>query len=271
MTDRRLKEFEEVQRARGALTARPLGVIPVPLDEIIGSVGRARYFPKGLSSGKGLTPSRMRRLVAALDRGEVLPAVELYRIGHEYFVADGHHRVAAARLAGAAEIDADVTVYLPETRRPEDVVARERVLFEQRTGITTIVLHEVGQYPKLERWIADHARQRGRGSYRGAAREWHTRVYEPVVQDASFKRVLRRFPTRSSGDVFVYLGDHKWIMSRAAGRDVGVPAALEDFERRLGRPGPRGFVRWLEDLTALVPRIARKTIRVARRGDGPRR
>ena len=132
-------------------------------------------------------------------------------------------------------------------------------------------MHEVGQYPKLERWIADHARQRGRGSYRGAAREWHTRVYEPVVQDASFKRVLRRFPTRSSGDVFVYLGDHKWIMSRAAGRDVGVPAALEDFERRLGRPGPRGFVRWLEDLTALVPRIARKTIRVARRGDGPRR
>ena len=81
MTERRLKEFEEVQRARGALTARPLGVIPVPLDEIVGSVGRARYFPKGLRRGSGLTPSRVKRLVAALDRGEMLPAVELYRIG----------------------------------------------------------------------------------------------------------------------------------------------------------------------------------------------
>ncbi len=271
MTERRLKEFEEVQRARHALTARPLGVIPVPLDEIVGSVGRARYFPKGLRSGSGLTPSRVKRLVAALDRGEILPAVELYRIGDEYFVADGHHRVAAARLAGAAEIDADVTVYLPETRRPEDVIARERLLFEQRTGITTIVLHEVGQYPKLERWIADVARQRGRGSFRSAAREWYAREYMPTVESPHFRRVLRRFPGRSPGDVFVYLGDHKWIMSKAAGRDVGMQAALEDFERRVAQPGPHAFARWLEELAALLPRIARKTIRMARPRGGRRR
>jgi len=264
----RLKEFEAVQRARGALTARPLGVIPVPLDEIVGSVGRARYFPKGLRSGSGLTPSRVKRLVAALDRGEVLPPVQLYRIGHEYFVADGHHRVAAARLAGAADIDADVTVYLPETHRPEDIVARERVRFEQRTGIMTIVLHEVGQYPKLERWIADHARQRQRGSFRSAAREWYARVYTPAVQDPRFRRVLGRFPGRSPGDVFVYVGDHKWIMSKAAGRDVGMPAALEDFERRLAQPGPGAFARWLEELTALLPRVARRTLRAARPRDG---
>jgi len=271
MTPRRLKEFEEVQRARGALAARPLGVIQVPLDEIVGSVGRARYFPEGLRPGSGLTPSRVKRLVAALDRGEALPPVQLYRIGHEYFVADGHHRVAAARLAGATDVDADVTVYVPETRRPEDVVARERVLFEQRTGITTIVLHEVGQYPKLERWIADDARRRQRRSFRSAAREWYARVYAPAVQDPQFRRVLRRFPGRSPGDVFVYLGDHKWIMSKAAGRDVGVPAALEDFERRLARPGPRAFARWLEELAALLPRAARRTIRVARPRDGQRR
>jgi len=255
---RRFKEFEEVQRALGALTARPLGVIPVPLDEIVGSVGRARYFPQGLREGSGLTPSRVKRLVAAVNRGEVLPPVLLYRIGHEYFVADGHHRVAAAKLLGARDIDAEVVVYLPEARRPEDVVARERVLFEQRTGITTIVLHEVGQYPKLQRWIEDVAKQRGRGSMRGAAREWYTRVYLPLIQDASFKRLRRFFPGRSAGDVFVYLADHKWIMSKAAGRDVGVPAALESFRRSLDEHSePHGFARWLEDLLLLVRR-ARK-------------
>jgi hypothetical protein len=259
---RRFKEFEEVQRALGALTARPIGVTQVPLDEIVGSVGRARYFPRGLRAGRGLTPSRVKRLVAALNRGEVLPAVLLYRIGHEYFVADGHHRVAAAALVGARDVDAEVVVYLPEARRPEDVVARERVLFEQRTGITSIVLHEVGQYPKLQRWIEDVARQRGRGSLRAAAREWYTRVYLPATQDAVFKRLRRSFPGRSAGDVFVYLADHKWIMSKAAGRDVGVRAALESFERSLDHREQSGFARWLEEL---VRRVRRRSPRTPRR------
>ncbi|HET9000888.1 MAG TPA: ParB/RepB/Spo0J family partition protein, partial [bacterium] len=154
------KEFEEAQRAHGALTTRPLGVIQVPVDEIVGSVGRARYFPHGLRPGRGLTPSRVRRLMEALNHGEVLPPVLLYRLGHEYYIADGHHRVAAAQMAGQQDVDAEVVAFLPEGRTPEDIVARERVLFEQRTGITRIVLHELGQYPKLLRWIDDYRRQR---------------------------------------------------------------------------------------------------------------
>jgi len=153
---RRFKEFEEVRRAHEALATRRLGVIQVPIAEIVGSVGRARYFPQGLRPGRGLTPSRVRRLVAALNHGEILPPIVLYRIGHEYFIADGHHRVAAARLTGQQDIDAEVMVFLPETQGPEDVVARERIHFEQRTGITNLVLHEVGQYPKLLRWIEDY-------------------------------------------------------------------------------------------------------------------
>jgi hypothetical protein len=249
MATPRLKEFEEVQRAHGALATRPLGVIQVPIAQIVGSVGRARYFPQGLRPGRGLTPSRVRRLVAALNHGEVLPPVLLYRIGHEYFIADGHHRVAAARLTGQEDIDAEVVAFLSETQRPEDVVARERVHFEQLTGITNIILHEVGQYPKLLRWIEDHKRQRGRGSLKSAAREWYARIYLPTIQDPTFRRLTRFFPDRSPGDLFVYLGDHKWIMSKAAGHDVGIPAALASFEERLrGGRGPQGFTRWLEGL-----------------------
>jgi hypothetical protein len=267
----RFQEFEEVQRALGALAARPLGVIQVPVDEIVGSVGRARYFPRGLRSGRGLTPSRVRRLVRALDHGEVLPSVLLYRIGHDYFIADGHHRIAAARLAGQQYVDAEVVAYLPETRRPEDVVARERVDFEQRTGITTIVLHDVGQYPKLLRWIEDHRRSRGQRSLRAAAREWYARTYVPTVQAPAFRRLLRRFPGRSAGDVFTYLGDHKWILSRAAGRDVGIPAALENFEQRIVHAsGAGGFTRWLEGLASILPGATRGTPRAAGRR-APRR
>lgn len=249
------KEFDDVQRALGAFVARPLGIIQVPLDDIAGSVGRGRYFPQGLRPGQGLTPSRVRRLLQALDRGEVLPPVLLYRIGHEYFIADGHHRVAAARMAGQRYVDAEVVVYLPEGRRADDVVARERLLFEQRTGITSIVLHEVGQYPKLLRWIEDYRNETGGRSLKAAARRWYARVYLPALEDPVFARIRRLLPGRSPGDVFVYIGDHKWILSRAAGHDVGMSAAMADFERYLRRHrGPRGFTRWLEALASLLRR-----------------
>jgi hypothetical protein len=248
------KEFEEAQRAHGALTTRPLGVIQVPVNEIVGSVGRARYFPQGLRPGRGLTPSRVRRLVDALNHGEVFPAVLLYRLGHEYYIVDGHHRVAAARMAGQQDIDAEVVAFLSEGRTPEDIVARERVIFEQRTGITNIVLHELGQYPKLLRWIEDYRRQRGK-SLRSAARGWYARVYLPAAQQMQASRLLRYFPGRSIGDLFVYLGDHKWIMSKAAGRDVGIPAAIESFAQYLaGSYRPGAFARWLSGLAGLIRR-----------------
>jgi Domain of unknown function (DUF4032)/ParB-like nuclease domain len=251
---RRLKEFDEIQRVSGALAARPLGIIQVPIGEIVGSVGRARHFPKGLRPGRGLTPSRVRRLVSALNHGEVLPPVLLYRIGNDYFIADGHHRVAAAALAGAEFVDAEVVAYLSETHGPEDVLAWERVRFEQQTGITTIILHEVGQYPKLRRWIEDFRGLAGRGSLKTAARQWYARVYLPTVQDPVFRRLAKSFPGRSAGDIFVYLGDHKWIISTAAGHDVGVTEALLSFERRvLQHHTARGFVRWLEGLAARLP------------------
>jgi hypothetical protein len=45
-----------------------------------------------------------------------LPPVELYRLGNIYYVLDGHHRVAAARLNGQLELDAQVVDFVPTAR-----------------------------------------------------------------------------------------------------------------------------------------------------------
>jgi hypothetical protein len=37
----------------------------------------------------------------------------LYKVGSEYFVLDGHHRIAAARLLGQVDIDANVVELIP--------------------------------------------------------------------------------------------------------------------------------------------------------------
>jgi hypothetical protein len=44
----------------------------------------------------------------AETRGAVLPPISVIRIGDEYAVRDGHHRVSVARARGALSIDAAI-------------------------------------------------------------------------------------------------------------------------------------------------------------------
>jgi hypothetical protein len=52
---------------------------------------------------------RWSRLLAATRDQAILPPVELLRAGGDYWVVDGHNRVALARERGQRWIDADVT------------------------------------------------------------------------------------------------------------------------------------------------------------------
>ena len=53
--------------------------------------------------------SRWARLMSAARDQAILPPVQLLRAGGEYWVVDGHNRVALARQLGQLWIDAEVT------------------------------------------------------------------------------------------------------------------------------------------------------------------
>lgn len=102
----------------GARTAprRGVGLRSVPVDRIVGTTRRpsqntADFLPLPKLRGQNWR-ARWQRITGALDRLATLPPVDLEQVGDEYYVADGHNRVAAARLVDAAEIDADVTQLL---------------------------------------------------------------------------------------------------------------------------------------------------------------
>ena len=95
---------------------RPLGVRTVPLDRIVGTMrhpsqNTADFLPLPELRGENWR-ARWQRITRANDRLEVLPPVELFQVGDEYYVADGHNRIAAARQAGALDTDASVTQLL---------------------------------------------------------------------------------------------------------------------------------------------------------------
>ena len=92
---------------------RPLGVRTVPLDRIVGTMrhpsqNTADFLPLPELRGENWR-ARWQRINRANDRLEVLPPVEVVQVGDEYYVADGHNRVAAARQAGGIDTDAVVT------------------------------------------------------------------------------------------------------------------------------------------------------------------
>jgi len=102
---------------------RRVGLRGVPLERIVGTMrhpsqNTADFLPLPRLRGENWR-ARWQRINRALDGLAVLPPVGLVQIGEDFYVEDGHNRVAAARLAGAGEVDADVTqLMLPGVSRP---------------------------------------------------------------------------------------------------------------------------------------------------------
>jgi hypothetical protein len=104
--------YDRYPQATTALR-RPRGFQEVPLERIVGttrhpSQNTRDFLPLPYLRGRNWE-ARWQRIQQAVDDLSLLPAVDLMKVGDDYYVADGHNRVAAARRAGAVAIDADVT------------------------------------------------------------------------------------------------------------------------------------------------------------------
>ena len=95
---------------------RRLGVSAIPLDAIVGTMrhpsqNTGDFLPLPALRGRNWQ-ARWQRIQSGMKNLAVLPPVDLVKVGEEYYVEDGHNRVAAAADSGALEIDADVTELL---------------------------------------------------------------------------------------------------------------------------------------------------------------
>jgi hypothetical protein len=110
---RPLPSLWEVHPDARRASLRDIGIETVPLDKIRGTAvaGPTQrggdFLPlRGLRGPNW--ESRWQRIRRAVDRLETLPPVDLMKYGDEYWVVDGHNRVAAAKYADQVGIDASV-------------------------------------------------------------------------------------------------------------------------------------------------------------------
>ena len=112
-----LNLYEAFPEARLA-APRELGLRFVPVEEIAGTAvaGVAQrggdFLPLKPFRGENWA-ARWQRICIATDRLQPLPPVDLIKFGGEYWVVDGHNRVAATLYANGVGLDAMVTEMVP--------------------------------------------------------------------------------------------------------------------------------------------------------------
>lgn len=114
-----LVELDELGRRCCRFSARaPIGIHAIPIESISGTVGRCCDFDRCFTA---LRPHLLREVAAVRDAfpGGAVPPIEVFSVDDDYFVLDGHKRVAAARAAGAEFVDAEVTEICARRIDPE--------------------------------------------------------------------------------------------------------------------------------------------------------
>ena len=88
---------------------RDAGEQLIPVAKIVGSVdGVAGVFDRDFRPVSDRARARLGRVLLAMRQGRSLPPIDVWAWRGEYYVLDGHHRVAAAHALGRDYISAHV-------------------------------------------------------------------------------------------------------------------------------------------------------------------
>ncbi len=94
---------------RGPRQLREAGEQFIPVARIVGSVdGASQLFDRNFRPVSDRARARLGSILMVMRQGEPLPPIEVWAWRGEYYVLDGHHRVAAARALGSDYISAHV-------------------------------------------------------------------------------------------------------------------------------------------------------------------
>ncbi len=222
------------------------GVKTVPMEKIAGSLNRYHQFDRAFLPLQDQIANRWQNVDRAFYRDISLPPIVLYKVGEVYFVVDGHHRVSVGREQGQQFIEAEVRecstkVNITADLKLEDLeILGEKVEFLERTGLdrirpkANIKLTLPGGFDRMLEHIAVHRYFMGIDLQRDitekeAVAHWFDKVFMPIVGVIRRSGVLREFPGRTEGDLYLWVLDRQRELS-TKGRGLLSPArAARDF------------------------------------------
>ena len=265
----RLLSFEKVRRSIAEERLLPRVLRNIPMDAIVGSVGRYEDFNRQFLPRQEAQLGRWARVRTAFEYSG-LPPIEVYKIGEVYFVLDGHHRVSVARQLGAKEIEAYVTEIpskvplSPEDDADDLIIKTEQARFLEDTRLAELhpevdlSVTAPGRYEQLREHIAAHRYfmgidQKREVGYEEAVQHWLNEVYFPAIAVIRRLDLLRDFPKRTETDIYLWLMKHRAELTKQLGWDLGTEEAAAHLWNRLYTKPRRLWERFRRFLSRVFP------------------
>lgn len=229
-----LPSFKNIQKKEQAYNSSVLGIRDVSVDQIAGSVEKYKDFDKNFVPKNEVIKERWKKIYVACMKEEPLPPVILYKIKEAYYVYDGNHRVSVAKFLNYPAIEAEVTEFIPSGEDTEDIVYREKFIFEKETDIQDIVFTEIGRYERLDTEIKAYKKfleekKAVECTYKEASRYWHRDVFKNIISILESNSVIEYYKEFNINDLFIFVLDHKYFLSREKQGDQGYLYAVIDF------------------------------------------
>ncbi len=223
------------------------GVKTVRVEQIVGSLNRYHQFDRAFLPIEDQLAPRWQNIDLAFYKDISLPPVVLYKVGQVYFVVDGHHRVSVAREKGQEFIEAEVRecatkVNITPDLKPEDLsILGEKVHFLERTRLdylrpqAKIRLNIPDGFDRMLEHIAVHRYFMGLDLKRDISEEeaitdWYDKVYLPIVKIIRQSKIMKDFPGKTEGDLYLWVLDHQHYLAKNEGQSLQPPEeAARDF------------------------------------------
>jgi nucleotide-binding universal stress UspA family protein/Icc-related predicted phosphoesterase len=232
-----LLSFDEINEQIREKSFHKRGLQKIPLDAIVGSVGRYQDFTRKFFPRREDNKDRWVAIRKKFTSTETMLPIEVYQIGEVYFVVDGNHRVSVARQNGESYIQAYITqietnLPLSPDDNPEDIFLKTRhINFIEKTKLNQLrpkvdfTLTAPGKYRQLSEHIAIHHYSLGLQTkkevkYEDAVIDWVDNVYLPVIRLIRSQGLLREFKGRTPTDLFLWITTQQQNLAKEIGWEV---------------------------------------------------
>lgn len=253
-----LLSLDEVSKRLRAFEQTYVGVRPIPVSEIVGTVSRVDDFDRDFLPKRSKIMQRWQNVERTFPEGD-FPPIVVYELDGRYFVVDGHHRVAIAKQRGIEYIDAEITRLRSRWPLPPDadiskiIMAEQERRFMEESGLETarpdasIHFSRPQGYIELLEQLKIHGfhlmTERGELlDRRDIAADWYDAVYEPTVRAIHDEGLAELWPSATDADLFLWVGQRRRELFPERTDDLDMQKAVRVARETSEKPkrlGPR--------------------------------
>ena len=158
-----LKSLDEVLPSDESLATESLGLVQIPIDQIVGTryAGRSSAFASNfmpiLESNTEFA-IKWAKLSSSHEKEGIHDPIKVWEYMNEFYVEEGNKRVSVMKYFGAISIPGTVTRILPKKSNDKKVkVYYEFVKFYRLSKVNYINFTEEGQYAQLQKEMGKKA------------------------------------------------------------------------------------------------------------------